>query len=197
MDVNFFGTVAVTKALLPLLKRTRGSRIINVSSVAGLGAGPMFGAYSASKHAVEGYAKCLRQELRPWGIQVANIHPGFMRTPMIEGAAAPTMAAFRAAPEDVRMQYPDAENMMKRMHDSVLSVGEDPRLVVETMLRLLNAQRPTLINLTGFQALFLGKVFFAMPASLQDFFSGLFVEVTAPRPDVLRHLQGGERDMNK
>ena len=191
MDVNFFGAVAVTKALLPLLKRTRGSRIINVSSVAGLGAGPMFAAYAASKHAVEGYTKCLRLELRPWGIHVANINPGFMRTPMIEGAAVPTLAAFRAAPAEVRAQYPDAENMLSRMHESVLAVGEDPQVVVNQMLRLLRARWPALVNLTGFQAVFLGNVFFAMPGRLQDFLSGIFVEVSAPQPDVMHRLQSG------
>ena len=54
MEVNYFGLVSVTKAHLPLLKRIRNSRIINISSVAGLAGLPMFGAYAASKHAVEG-----------------------------------------------------------------------------------------------------------------------------------------------
>ena len=78
-SVNFFGVVAVTKAFLPLLKRNPNSRIINLSSLAGLFAGPKMTAYCASKHAVEGFAKGLRAELRPWKIHVCNINPGFMR----------------------------------------------------------------------------------------------------------------------
>lgn len=79
MEVNFFAVVAISKAFLPLLKRTENSRIINLSSLAGLFAGPMTTAYSSSKHAVEGFAKGLRQELKPWSINVTNINPGFMR----------------------------------------------------------------------------------------------------------------------
>jgi NAD(P)-dependent dehydrogenase (short-subunit alcohol dehydrogenase family) len=53
MQVNYFGLVDMTKMLLPLLKRCRGSRIVNLSSMAGIVAGPGFSAYSASKHALE------------------------------------------------------------------------------------------------------------------------------------------------
>ncbi len=59
-----------------LLLACTGSRLINVSSLAGLQGSPMMGPYVASKHAVEGFAKCLRSELRPWSIYVANINPG-------------------------------------------------------------------------------------------------------------------------
>lgn len=57
MDVNYFGLISVTKALLPYLKKTKDSRIINLSSMAGLLGGPGFGAYAGSKHAVEGVTK--------------------------------------------------------------------------------------------------------------------------------------------
>ena len=72
MDVNFFGLVAMTKSLLPMLKRHRGTRVINISSMAGLLAGPGFGGYSASKHAVEGFSKSLREEMEPWGVHVSK-----------------------------------------------------------------------------------------------------------------------------
>ena len=79
MDVNYFGLVRVIKALLPFLKLSRHSRIINISSVAGLLACSYLSAYCASKHAVEGLTKVLRTELRPWNIHVANINPSFTR----------------------------------------------------------------------------------------------------------------------
>jgi NAD(P)-dependent dehydrogenase (short-subunit alcohol dehydrogenase family) len=79
IEVNFFGVVNVTKALLPLLKKNKGSRIVNLSSVAGFLSAPMMAAYDASKHAVEGYAKALRTEMKPWNIHVSNVNPGFMR----------------------------------------------------------------------------------------------------------------------
>lgn len=79
IEVNFFGVVNVTKALLPLLKKNKGSRIINLSSVAGFLSAPMMAAYDASKHAVEGYAKALRAEMKAWNIHVSNVNPGFMK----------------------------------------------------------------------------------------------------------------------
>lgn len=100
MEVNYFGLVAVTKALLPLLKKSSpGCRIVNISSVAGLVESALFGPYAgivsvfviaclhslicmlliASKHAVEGFTKSLRQELLPWGIRVCNINPAIMK----------------------------------------------------------------------------------------------------------------------
>ena len=79
IEVNFFGVVNVTKALLPFLKKTRNGRIVNISSVAGFLSAPMMAAYDASKHAVEGYAKALRAEMKPWNLYVSNINPGFMR----------------------------------------------------------------------------------------------------------------------
>ena len=79
MEVNFFGHVSVTKAMLPLLKQCGESRVINLSSVAGLTAGGNLSAYSTSKHAIEGLLKSLVAELRPWHIYVCNINPAFMR----------------------------------------------------------------------------------------------------------------------
>ncbi|CAM9643370.1 unnamed protein product, partial [Ectocarpus fasciculatus] len=79
MEVNFFGHVSVTKAMLPLLKQCGQSRIINLSSLAGLLGGANLSAYSASKHAMEGFMKSLVSELRPWHIYMCNINPAFMR----------------------------------------------------------------------------------------------------------------------
>jgi hypothetical protein len=70
MEVNFFGLLGVTQALLQHLKRNRGSRIINMSSLAGFYALPGMSAYSASKHAVEGLAKGLKEEMSAWGVSM-------------------------------------------------------------------------------------------------------------------------------
>ena len=79
MDVNFFGHVRVTKAMLPLLKQQKHSRVINMSSILGLYCSANLSAYGASKHALEGFMKSVREELKPWSIYVSNINPGFMR----------------------------------------------------------------------------------------------------------------------
>lgn len=79
MEVNFFGTVNVTKSFLPLLRNTRG-KIFNFSSVFGFMGFPLTGLYCASKYAVEGLTESLRGELAPHGVQVCLIEPGGYRT---------------------------------------------------------------------------------------------------------------------
>jgi NAD(P)-dependent dehydrogenase (short-subunit alcohol dehydrogenase family) len=188
MDVNYFGLVRTTKALLPLLKKTKNSRIINISSVAGLGGGPSFGPYSASKHAVEGLSKCLRQELRPWGIKVCNVNPAFMKTPMVTEAGGPAHRAFMEAPDHVRRQYPEAEASMQRMNDTVAVLGEDPAIVVRQISRLVESRNPALVNWTGVQAAFL-RIFLALPMWLQEWLAEKTVEVHGPSQEVLDSIR--------
>lgn len=75
MEVNFFGTVNVTKAFLPMLRESKG-KIFNFSSVFGFMGFPLTSLYCASKFAVEGLTESLRGELAPHGVQVCLIEPG-------------------------------------------------------------------------------------------------------------------------
>lgn len=80
MDTNFFGTVAVTQAVLPVMRARGTGTIMNMSSVSGRIAFPGYAPYSASKHAVEGFSEALRLELLPFGIRVVLIEPGSYNT---------------------------------------------------------------------------------------------------------------------
>ncbi|GAA1955336.1 SDR family oxidoreductase [Amycolatopsis minnesotensis] len=98
-DVNLFGHVAVTQALLPFLHRS-GGRIVNISSVGGKVALPTYGAYAGAKFALEAVSDSLRRELTPHGVQVAVVEPGAVRTEMAgRGAATATELAEKMAPE--------------------------------------------------------------------------------------------------
>lgn len=77
---NFFGLVAVTKAVLPMMRAQRAGTIINLSSIAGRLAAPGSAYYSATKFAVEGMSDALRKELAPLGIKVIVVEPGAFRT---------------------------------------------------------------------------------------------------------------------
>lgn len=79
MEVNFFGTINVTKTFLPMLREKKG-KIFNFSSVFGFMGWPLTSLYSASKYAVEGFSESLRGELAPHGVQVCLIEPGGYRT---------------------------------------------------------------------------------------------------------------------
>ena len=79
-EVNVFGQIAVTRALLPMLRATKG-RIVFMSSIGGRTAIDFIGPYSASKHAIEAIGDSLRQELRPLGVGVSIVEPGSIATP--------------------------------------------------------------------------------------------------------------------
>ena len=79
-EVNVFGSVAVTRAVLPFLRQRRRGAIVFVTSMGGLRAFPGLSAYHGSKYAVEGIADSLRQELAPFGIHVMSVEPGGFRT---------------------------------------------------------------------------------------------------------------------
>ncbi|MFB6294873.1 MAG: SDR family NAD(P)-dependent oxidoreductase, partial [Candidatus Nanohaloarchaea archaeon] len=78
-DTNLFGMWTVTQAALPML-RDRDGRIVNISSLAGRIAAPFWGAYAASKHAVEGFSDALRMEVAADGVDVVVVEPGPIRT---------------------------------------------------------------------------------------------------------------------
>ncbi len=80
MDTNFLGMVRVNQAALPLMRSQGGGRIVLFSSINGLLGIPFQNAYTASKHAIEGYAEGLQMEVRPFGIQVTLIEPGDHRS---------------------------------------------------------------------------------------------------------------------
>jgi NADP-dependent 3-hydroxy acid dehydrogenase YdfG len=83
-EVNFFGLVAVTRALLPALRAQRSGWIVNVSSVAGQIGMATSGFYSASKFAIEGFSEALRSELVPVGVGVTVVEPGLFRTRFLD-----------------------------------------------------------------------------------------------------------------
>ena len=79
-ETNLFGVLRVTQAVLPGMRQRRSGRIVMLSSVAGLVSPPTYGAYSSSKHALEGLSNALRLELYPFNIAVVLIEPGYIVT---------------------------------------------------------------------------------------------------------------------
>ncbi|MFA5652510.1 MAG: SDR family oxidoreductase [Desulfomonilia bacterium] len=80
METNFFGTVTLTKAVLPSMAQQRSGRIVVISSLVGRFGTPLRSAYSASKHALHGFFESLRAEVWGLGIGVTLVCPGFIRT---------------------------------------------------------------------------------------------------------------------
>jgi len=87
-ETNVFGLMAVTRAVLPIMRKQRSGRVFNISSMAGLRG--IFGvsSYNASKFAVEGFSQALAQEMSPFGVYVTVISPGFFRTDFLDHSSA-------------------------------------------------------------------------------------------------------------
>jgi NAD(P)-dependent dehydrogenase (short-subunit alcohol dehydrogenase family) len=98
-EVNLFGHVAVTQALLPALLRSKG-RVINISSVGGKAAMATYGPYAGTKFALEAVSDSLRREVAPLGVQVVVVEPGGVRTEMgARGVATAKDLAAQMTPE--------------------------------------------------------------------------------------------------
>lgn len=100
-ETNVFGVLRVTQAVLPHMRERRSGRILMISSVAGLVSPPTYGAYSASKHALEGLSNSLRLELYPFNIEVILVEPGYIVTNFQQTAtelAKPYVDASKTSP---------------------------------------------------------------------------------------------------
>jgi len=88
MEVNFFGALHVTRAVLPLMRGRRSGHVVTITSTAGIVGGSGGGAYAASKFALEGWMEALRGEVEPFGIRTTAVEPGFFRTELlVEGSS--------------------------------------------------------------------------------------------------------------
>lgn len=85
-ETNVFGLLRVTRAVLPSMRKQGSGKIINIGSVAGFAATPGLGVYGATKFSVTSITEALRMEARPWGVEVAEISPGEIKTSVFQNA---------------------------------------------------------------------------------------------------------------
>jgi short-subunit dehydrogenase len=132
-DVNVFGVLRVTNAVLPLMRRQQQGRIINLSSVLGLIPAPYSALYAATKHAIEGYSESLDHELRTLGIRVVLVEPAYTRTSFEENQVRPDRAldcydAPRVGMDDIQRR-------------AILN-GDAPEIVAKTIVEAATASAP-------------------------------------------------------
>jgi NAD(P)-dependent dehydrogenase (short-subunit alcohol dehydrogenase family) len=139
-ETNVFGVLRVTQAALPSMRERKRGRIVMMSSVAGLVTGPAHGAYSSSKHALEGLTNALRLEMFPFGIDVILIEPGYIATGMEQAAADLTKGyqeKFKTSP--YARLYELFEASAKSARAKSKTTPEDCARVI---LRAIEAPRP-------------------------------------------------------
>jgi len=151
IEVNLTGQVAVTQAMLPLLRRVTG-RVVFVSSIGGRMALPFGAPYHAAKFGVEAVADCLRQELRPWKIDVAVIEPGSIDTPIWkrgERIADEVAARAPAAQEEL---YGETIERFRAAVRRTAERGIAPDKVARAVAHALTAHRPRTRYVVGVDA---------------------------------------------
>jgi NAD(P)-dependent dehydrogenase (short-subunit alcohol dehydrogenase family) len=140
LDTNLFGVLRMVKAVLPVMRQQGSGRIINISSVVGHVAPPYVGLYATSKFALEGLSEALREEVRPFGIDVALIEPGFVKTHIVSQTPTNPIAAYTSGRQAA------AQTLSKSVQN-----GMPPRAVAQVILRAATT-RPRLRYLVGQEA---------------------------------------------
>jgi NAD(P)-dependent dehydrogenase (short-subunit alcohol dehydrogenase family) len=141
LEVNLVSVLIVTKAFVPLLGADRSlrgkpGRIINISSVGGKNGGPFIGAYSASKHGLEGFSESLRRELMLYGIDVIIVGPGSVATPIWDKAEQVDLSMY------AHTEYVEAA---KRVQEYMIQNGRrgyPPERVGEVVWHVLTTSNP-------------------------------------------------------
>jgi len=141
-ETNFFGAVAMTKAVLPTMRRQHSGHIIMISSIGGLQGAVTVSSYSASKHALEGWSESLRLEVKALGIKVVLVEPGaFLTDIWTRGAVMGEKATQETSPNIQRIL---------RMRDRIQALPKrDPIEVARLIASIAQDPNPKLRYLVG------------------------------------------------
>lgn len=141
-DTNVFGLLNVTRAVLPHMRRQGSGHVMNMSSVGGYTAAAGWGVYGSTKFAVEGISEALAEEVRPLGIRVTVVEPGYFRTEFLEGNSlvstgvqlddyAGTVGAMRTFAASVSLKQPGDP---RKLSLAILELADSAQPPVRLML---------------------------------------------------------------
>ncbi|SFD63723.1 NADP-dependent 3-hydroxy acid dehydrogenase YdfG [Chitinophaga sp. CF118] len=129
METNFFGAVSVTQTLIPIFRQQKSGAIVNISSLGGQLSFAGFGAYSASKFALEGLSEALAAEVAPFGVKVLIVEPGNFRTELT-GSAMKYMPEITAYQDTVG----NTRNFARGLHDAQVGDPFKAAVVIDKAL---------------------------------------------------------------
>lgn len=142
-ETNVFGLIRMTQAVLPIMRRQKSGTIVNISSGAGRFGFPSGSAYVSTKFAVEGLSESMSYELEPFGIKVAIVEPGVIRTNFADGLVVAKKSKDPSSPYSQLMQK--AANGFEKMMKNASS----PDLVANVVLKAIRNEKPNLRYLAG------------------------------------------------
>jgi len=167
VEVNLTAQVAVTQAMLPLIRQARG-RVVFIASIGGRIAFPLNGAYHAAKFGLEAVGDVFRQELRPWGISVSVIEPGSIDTPIWErGERNAEEIEARAHPNQEAL-YGEAIASFRGVVKKLAAKGIPPEKVAAAIAHALESRRPRTRYLVGLDAKLQARLKLVIPTRLFD-----------------------------
>jgi NAD(P)-dependent dehydrogenase (short-subunit alcohol dehydrogenase family) len=141
IEVNLLGQVAVTKALLPALLRARG-RVVNMSSIGGRVANPLFGPYSASKFALEAVSDALRREVAEHGVRVVSVEPGGIATPIWDKGLEVGRLLTAEMSDEATRRYARLIPAVTKAAERLGREGLPPEAVAEVVGKAVTSRRP-------------------------------------------------------
>ena len=166
LEVNYFGLMRITRAVLPLMHEKGQGRIVNLSSIAGLGPGLFIGPYMGSKHAVEGISKALRRELLPLNIFVTVIRPGPIKTDF-----ALAEVEYLKAHAKIDSPYKSIITSFITQFEQLHAKGREPEAVTSEIVRAMTVRKPKPGVVIGLEFKILYWLSRAMPEGMFDRFS--------------------------
>ena len=132
-DVNVFGVIRMTNAVLPSMRQRGNGRIINIGSILGLVPAPYAAHYSAAKHSIEGYSESLDHEVRAFSIRVSVIEPAFVRTVFDQNGIKP---------DSILNEYDRARADTAALLRDVMPKADLPDVVADVVVKVATEARP-------------------------------------------------------
>ncbi|WP_329333942.1 oxidoreductase [Streptomyces sp. NBC_00663] len=139
-DINVFGVIRMTNAVLPHMRAARSGRVINISSIVGFMPQPYMAVYAASKHAVEGYSESVDHEVREYGVRVLLVEPAWTNTAFDAASVRPDQ------PLDV---YAPQRHVFEEYMAQAVKDGDDPSVVAKEIVAAATDAKPKLRYTAG------------------------------------------------
>ncbi|XP_076073094.1 17-beta-hydroxysteroid dehydrogenase type 6-like [Mytilus galloprovincialis] len=173
IDVNLTGVIRVTKAFLPLVRKTQG-RVVTVASLAGRNGLPGFSAYTATKFGIIGFSECLRREMNKFNVKVITIEPSMYKTNITDENViiAQNKEIWEKCPDEIKNAYGEHyfNDFLVKIKENILDLtaNKDIAQVIDAIEDAICCQYPDTRYVPGFRTSLESFIYSILPVSIQD-----------------------------